>query len=136
MTYVSEVRTASVIRAGRTSETSVLFNVAAPCFIPEDSKLHTRRRENLKSHIDFTVFVQPSCFVLFTTCKSEDIQLISHPMIYSSCVFHHPLPATKLNVTRGHSLAYAGSRINSCRIVFPYFAVCDIVIGQHYGIKT
>jgi hypothetical protein len=28
----------------------VHFNVTTARFIPEDSKLHTRRRENLKSH--------------------------------------------------------------------------------------
>jgi hypothetical protein len=56
MTDVSEVRTASTIKAMImeavcTSETSVNFNVTTRCYIPEDSKLHTRRRENLKSHI-------------------------------------------------------------------------------------
>jgi hypothetical protein len=33
-----------------TSETSVNFNVTTWRYIPEDSKLHTRSRENLKSH--------------------------------------------------------------------------------------
>jgi hypothetical protein len=37
--------------AVRTCEISVNFNVTARRYIPEDSKLHTRRRENLKSHI-------------------------------------------------------------------------------------
>jgi hypothetical protein len=37
--------------AVRTSEKSVNFNVATARYIPEDSKLHTRRRENVKSHI-------------------------------------------------------------------------------------
>jgi hypothetical protein len=50
LTDVSEVRPASIIRAMmetvRTSETS-----ATRQYIPEDCKLHTRRRENLKSHI-------------------------------------------------------------------------------------
>jgi hypothetical protein len=32
------------------SETSVNFIVTTRRYIPEDSKLHTRRRENLKSH--------------------------------------------------------------------------------------
>jgi hypothetical protein len=35
----------------RTSETSVNTNLTTRLNIPEDSKLHTRRRENLKSHI-------------------------------------------------------------------------------------
>jgi hypothetical protein len=37
--------------AGRISETSVHFNVTTRGYIQEASKLHTRRRENLKSHI-------------------------------------------------------------------------------------
>jgi hypothetical protein len=52
---VSEVRTASItavmMEALRTSETSVNFNVNTRRYIAEDSKLHTRCRENLKSHI-------------------------------------------------------------------------------------
>jgi hypothetical protein len=59
-TDVSEVRDASIIRAmmmialmmeaARTSETSV-DNYFTLQYIPEDkSELHTRRRENLKSH--------------------------------------------------------------------------------------
>jgi hypothetical protein len=61
LTEVSEGRTASTFRAMnfitlimgavRTSETSVNFNVNIRRYIPEDSKLHARRRESLKSHI-------------------------------------------------------------------------------------
>jgi hypothetical protein len=56
LTNVSGVRTASIIRAingdetVRTSETSVNFNVITRRYIPEESKLQTRRCENLKSH--------------------------------------------------------------------------------------
>jgi hypothetical protein len=39
-----------MMEAIRTSETSVKFNVTTRRHIPEYSKLHTRRRENLKSH--------------------------------------------------------------------------------------
>jgi hypothetical protein len=39
-----------MIEAVRTSETSVNFNVTKRRYIPEDSKLYTCRRENLKSH--------------------------------------------------------------------------------------
>jgi hypothetical protein len=57
-TDVSEVLTASIIRAmiaqmmeaASTSERSVEFYETARRNIPEDSYLHTRRRENLKSH--------------------------------------------------------------------------------------
>jgi hypothetical protein len=54
---VSDLRTASIIialmmEAVRNSETSVNFNVTTRRYISEDSKLHTRRRENLKSRIN------------------------------------------------------------------------------------
>jgi hypothetical protein len=37
--------------AESTSETSVDIQLRTRQYIPEDSELHTRRRENLKSHI-------------------------------------------------------------------------------------
>jgi hypothetical protein len=40
-----------MMEAVRTSETSVNTNFTTRRYITEDSKLHTRRRENLKSHI-------------------------------------------------------------------------------------
>jgi hypothetical protein len=40
-----------MMEAVRTSETSVNFNVTTRRYIPEDSKLHIRRLENLKSHM-------------------------------------------------------------------------------------
>jgi hypothetical protein len=42
-----------MMEAVRTSETSVYLNETTRRYIPEDSKLHTRRRENLKSHTNF-----------------------------------------------------------------------------------
>jgi hypothetical protein len=42
-----------MMEAVRTSETSVNFNVNTRRNIPEDSKLHTRRREIMKSHKSF-----------------------------------------------------------------------------------
>jgi hypothetical protein len=54
-TDVSEVSAASIIalmkEAVHTSETSVDIQFRTRQYIPEDSELHTRRRENLKSHI-------------------------------------------------------------------------------------
>jgi hypothetical protein len=45
------------MEAARTSETSV-DNYFIRQYIPEDnSELHTRRRENLKSHIMFSLFL-------------------------------------------------------------------------------
>jgi hypothetical protein len=55
-TDVSEVRATSIIRAmmeaARTSEMSVDIQLRTRQYIPEDSELHTRRRENLKSHMN------------------------------------------------------------------------------------
>jgi predicted RNA methylase len=56
---VSEVRAAIVMsaitafmkKAARASETSVDIYLTTRQYIPEDYELHTRRRENLKSHI-------------------------------------------------------------------------------------
>jgi hypothetical protein len=42
---------ALMMEAVRISETSINFNVTTRRYIPEDSKLHTRYRENLKSHV-------------------------------------------------------------------------------------
>jgi hypothetical protein len=39
------------MEAARTSETSVDIQLRTRQYIPEDSELHTRRRENFKSHI-------------------------------------------------------------------------------------
>jgi hypothetical protein len=54
-TNVSEVLAASIIRAiiteaARTSETLVNFYQTTWHYNPEDSHLHTHRRENLKSY--------------------------------------------------------------------------------------
>jgi hypothetical protein len=56
-TDVSEERAVSIARAmialmmetARTSETTVNIEFRTRQYIPEDSELHTRRRENLKS---------------------------------------------------------------------------------------
>jgi hypothetical protein len=53
-TDVSTVRGASIIvlmmGVARTSETSVDIQLRRRQYIPEDSELHNRRRENFKSH--------------------------------------------------------------------------------------
>jgi hypothetical protein len=57
---VSEVGTASIIalmmEAVRIYETSVNIYLTTWQYIPEDSELHIRRRENLKSHISKFAF--------------------------------------------------------------------------------
>jgi RNase P/RNase MRP subunit p30 len=61
-TDVSEARVASInkamMEAARTSETSVDIQLRSRLYIPEDSELHTRRRENLKSHKPYNVYTQ------------------------------------------------------------------------------
>jgi hypothetical protein len=52
LTDVLDGLIASIVRAVRTSETSVNFYQATWRNIPEDSCLHTGRCENLKSHND------------------------------------------------------------------------------------
>jgi hypothetical protein len=56
-TDVLEVRTAFIalmLEAVHISETSGHFKMATRRYIPEDSKLHTHRRENLKSHSQYS----------------------------------------------------------------------------------
>jgi hypothetical protein len=43
---------ALMMEAARTSETLVDIQLGTRQYIPEDSELHIRRRENLKSHIN------------------------------------------------------------------------------------
>jgi hypothetical protein len=48
-----------MMEAVSSSETSVSNNQSTRCYIPEDHHLHTRRRENLKSHpLKFCSFVR------------------------------------------------------------------------------
>jgi hypothetical protein len=51
------VLAASIIRAMPASETSVNFYQTAQRYYPEDSHLHSRRRENLKSSLTDALFV-------------------------------------------------------------------------------
>jgi hypothetical protein len=48
-----------MMEATRTSETSVDIQLRTRQYIPEDSELHTRRRENLKSHIKNLSMLRP-----------------------------------------------------------------------------
>jgi hypothetical protein len=45
-----------MMEAARTSETLVNFYQTTQCYNPEDSNLHTHRRENLKSYRDWGCF--------------------------------------------------------------------------------
>jgi hypothetical protein len=75
-------RDALMMDAVCTSETSVIFNVTTRCYIPEDSKLHSSRSENLKSHNSCVVCEQclskPTLHCL--VCIVND----QHAMIYDA----------------------------------------------------
>jgi hypothetical protein len=45
-----------MMEAARTSETLVNFYQTTQCYNPEDSHLHTHRRENLKSYLEIACF--------------------------------------------------------------------------------
>jgi hypothetical protein len=67
-TDVSEVRAASIIialmmEAAGTSETLADIQLRTRQYIPEDYELHTRRRENLESHI--IIWCLPCQFLMF-----------------------------------------------------------------------
>jgi hypothetical protein len=71
-TDVSEVRAASnlalIMEVAHTSETPVDIQLRTWQYIPEDSELHTRRRENLKSYsvdklFKKIVFYEPRSFI-------------------------------------------------------------------------
>jgi hypothetical protein len=61
--------TALLMEAIRTSETSIYSNENTRRYIPEGSNLHTRRRENLKSHTKCTV----NCKVLGLCMLKENV---------------------------------------------------------------
>jgi hypothetical protein len=47
-----------MMEAARTSETSVDIELRTRQYIPEDSELHTRHLENLKSHMSSEMFLR------------------------------------------------------------------------------
>jgi hypothetical protein len=64
-----------MMEAARTSETLVNFYQTYRCYNPEDSNLHTHRRENLKSYLEeysphfqgsenFGSHIIPKCYVI------------------------------------------------------------------------
>jgi hypothetical protein len=53
---------ALMMEATSTSETSANFYQTTRCCNPEDSHLHTRRRENLKSYMNIYCFLRKQFF--------------------------------------------------------------------------
>jgi hypothetical protein len=75
LTDVSEVLTASIIRAlveaASISETSIKICRTMRCNIIEDSRIHIRRRENLKSLILKEIDVSVCCELLLQMLHSN-----------------------------------------------------------------
>jgi hypothetical protein len=82
---------ALMMEAVRTSETSVNFNVTTRRYIPEDTKLHTRRHENLKSHTHLSpVHTRTPCF--FNPLKPKLAQMLFKefsPYVKENTTLHH-----------------------------------------------
>jgi hypothetical protein len=55
---------ALMMEAARTSETLVNFYQTTRRYNPEDSHLHTHRRENLKSYLTFQVYWQGNSWLI------------------------------------------------------------------------
>jgi hypothetical protein len=62
------------MEAARTSETSVDIQLRTRQYNPEDSELHTRRRENLKFHNDHKRWLA--------------VEVTSHCQLYKRTTFH------------------------------------------------
>jgi hypothetical protein len=66
-----------MMKAVRTSEMSVNFNVTTWRYIPEDSELYTRCRENLKSHIGTFLMRHKSCNPTHYLCYVVELAVYS-----------------------------------------------------------
>jgi hypothetical protein len=73
---------ALMMEAARTSETLVNFSHTTRCYNPEDSHLHTHRRENLKSYFDITCcFLVAEC-ARDSSCKNERSTQLQNLVLY------------------------------------------------------
>jgi len=64
-----------MMEAARTSETSVDIQLTQQ-YIPEDSELHTRRRETLKSHTIFEVHCEEDVDVGLLDCNTVKMEAV------------------------------------------------------------
>jgi hypothetical protein len=72
-----------MMEAARTSETLVNFYQTTRCYNPEDSNLHTHRRENLKSYTVYVaslteIVVEYQVFERSYTCVEHVIPYNTH----------------------------------------------------------
>jgi hypothetical protein len=88
-----------MMEAVRTAETSAHFNVTTRRYIPEDCKLHTRRRENLKSDKTYSNYLSGKSGDLFTKTQtqveSSNTNRPLHRVIRSPTCFSYAHDSTK-----------------------------------------
>jgi hypothetical protein len=88
-----------MMEAARISETSVDIQLKTRQYIPEDSKLHTRRRENLKTHnAEHLSFLAYFSLCLYLFCEWVDINRI-RPWATCTSIFLEKLMKTVSGVT-------------------------------------
>jgi hypothetical protein len=73
-----------MMEAVRTSETSVHFKVTTRRYIPEGSKLHTRHRENVKSHEKYPLRISTrlSAILIRCLCVIRSFQINTNALQY------------------------------------------------------
>jgi hypothetical protein len=85
-----------MMEAVRTSEPLVNFNETTRRYIPDDSKFHTRRRENLKSHNEealliFIAVVEMCSHIIRSKYKSYKLWILNSslykPFMYCTGFF-------------------------------------------------
>jgi hypothetical protein len=80
------------MEAARTSETLVNFYQTTRCYNPEDSHLHTHRRENLKSYL-----TQKTAIFILTAVRT------SNPVVMNCSTFQNLHEETKKTQRIFHS---------------------------------
>jgi hypothetical protein len=127
------------MEAARTSETLVNFYQTTRCYNPEDSNLHTHRREKLKSY--FSVSCQ-CCFQLHVTtkldrtedCVPQPVRESNIILLLSRCVLStkHPLFSC-LQQTDVPLLSPEQWRCCGCRVFLIHGSVPSLVCLTLYS---
>jgi hypothetical protein len=98
------------MEAARTSETLVRLYQTTRCYNPEDSHLHTHRRENLKSYVDALIWfhvIHKSALIDYSNAWCIDIflNLKEHDFPFRAGHGHTGQNSQRLNFSRGGSVA-------------------------------
>jgi hypothetical protein len=121
------VRAVSIIRviialmmeAACTSETSVDIQLRTRQYIPEDSELHTRRRENLKSHIS-------------GLCPNEQgIDPLLSPLFYQpTFTMPHNITVTSQTAMADHSSSCPANRLSDIITILTLESLVVIICSK------